>query len=79
MPEDALQPIWGMVDGDSYDDLGILHLFDLYESMYGRLTEEETDRVCKMETAGCATVLWHDSGNGRNQALRRQAKGVDEG
>jgi hypothetical protein len=28
----------------------------------GRLTEEETDRVCKMETAGCATVLWHDSG-----------------
>ena len=62
MPEDALQPIWGMVDGDSYDDLGILHLFDLYESMYGRLTEEETDRVCKMETAGCATVLWHDSG-----------------
>ena len=35
---------------------------DLHESMYGRLTEEETDRVCKMETAGCATVLWHDSG-----------------
>ena len=57
MPEDALQPIWGMVDGDSYDDLGILHLFDLYESMYGRLTEEETDRVCKMETVGELSAL----------------------
>ena len=69
MPEDALQPIWGMVDGDSYDDLGILHLFDLYESMYGRLTEEETDRVCKMETVGeLSTLLTKVAKEGREKS-----------
>jgi hypothetical protein len=30
---------------------------DQHESMYGRLTEEETDRVCKMETVGELSAL----------------------
>ena len=74
MPEDALQPIWGMVDGDSYDDLGILHLFDLYESMYGRLTEEETDRVCKMETVGELSALLTkvaEEGRGKAKPIKK--------
>ena len=42
---------------------------DLHESMYGRLTEEETDRVCKMETVGeLSTLLTKVAKEGREKS-----------
>lgn len=76
--DDALPAVWEFVEEDSWRDLGCVELLCRCESLYGKLTDEETAGIAKMKTVGeFAELLAKAAAEGRGKGeLFAESRGM---
>lgn len=66
--DDALPTVLEFVEGDSINDFGFVQFLYRCESLYGKLTDAETDGIAKMKTVGeFAELLAKAAAEGREK------------